>query len=544
MAAEAGLRVWSVTTDGTSVNISMFRELGCNFTTSFNSMVTKFKHPTANYYVYAILDPCHMLKLARNALAHLNFFVDNENNIIKWNLFSSLNRIQESEGFTFANKFSSKHLQFEKHKMNVKLAAQTLSSSVADAIEFLDSSMKLTEFSNSRGTVKFVRTIDRLFDMLNSRSPVAKGFKRPLRPECKETWEDILKTTANYLLSLRANNEAQQLLAMHARKTFVLGFVTTIKSTIEMADEMFAIEEPFKYLLTYKFSQDHIELLFSCIRAKGGWNNNPNCLQLKYAMRKMLLRNAVIASKNANCETFSNYSTTIIPFFHSRKHKAPLVESPSESNSSDQLDSSPEEDLLCSHLNAPTTSEFLSNILFYIGGYIVSKLVKKLSCSSCKTSLLAQFTTTTPDHDYCALNYSEVAPASAFTLFVNNGGLQIPSDSVYAIVEYAEKVFKASVCNNDHKITRQERLKEKLVMKVCNHFILDASHQVFNNHEQGLNENVFEEDHRSKLIKLTAERYFTLRLFTYGKRYNDAVVTNGRQSERHQLTKLILFRNE
>ena len=134
-----------------------------------------------------------MLKLARNALAHFNFFGDNENNI-KCNLFSSLNRIQESEGFTFANKFSSKHLQFEKHKMNVKLAAQTLSSSVADAIEFLDSLMKLTEFCNSRGTVKFVRTIDWLFDLLNSLSPIAKGSKRPLQPECKETWEDILKS--------------------------------------------------------------------------------------------------------------------------------------------------------------------------------------------------------------------------------------------------------------------------------------------------------------------------------------------------------------
>ena len=42
MAAEAGLRVWSVITDGKTVNISMFRELGCNFTTSFNSMVIKF----------------------------------------------------------------------------------------------------------------------------------------------------------------------------------------------------------------------------------------------------------------------------------------------------------------------------------------------------------------------------------------------------------------------------------------------------------------------------------------------------------------------
>jgi hypothetical protein len=101
--------------------------------------------------------------------------------------------------------------------------------------------------------------------MLNSRSPIAKGFsKRPLRPECKQTWENILKSTANYLLSLRANNEAQHLLAMHARKAFVRGFVTTIKSTIEMASEMFAIEEPIKYLLIYKFSQDRIELLFSC----------------------------------------------------------------------------------------------------------------------------------------------------------------------------------------------------------------------------------------------------------------------------------------
>jgi hypothetical protein len=54
-------------------------------------------------------------------------------------------------------------------------------------------------------------------------------------------------------------------------------------------------------------------LLFSCIQAKGGWNNNPNCLQLKYAIRKMIW-NVVAASKNANCQTFSNYPTTIIPF--------------------------------------------------------------------------------------------------------------------------------------------------------------------------------------------------------------------------------------
>ena len=124
-AAEAGLRVWSVTTDGTSVNIGMFTELGCNFTTSFDSMVTKFKHPTENYYVYAVLDPCHMLKLARNALASLTSFVDKEKNLITWNLLQALNTIQSSEGFTMANKFSTKHLKFEKHKMHERTVSST-----------------------------------------------------------------------------------------------------------------------------------------------------------------------------------------------------------------------------------------------------------------------------------------------------------------------------------------------------------------------------------------------------------------------------------
>lgn len=136
------------------------------------------------------------------------------------------------------------------------------------------------------------------------------------------------------------------------------------------------------------------------------------------------------------------------------------------------------------------------------------------------------------------------ASASAFTLFVNNGGLRIPSQSAYSVVEYAEKEFKASVCKDGHQITREEKLKQKLITNVCKHFIMDCSHQVFQDHEQGLNENVLEEDHQTTLIKLISERYLKLRLFSYGKQYNEAVVKNGKPSDRQRLTKLILFRNE
>jgi hypothetical protein len=72
---------------------------------------------------------------------------------------------------------------------------------------------------------------------------------------------------------------------------------------------------------------------------------------------------------------------------------------------------------------------------------------------------------------------------------------------------------------------------------------MDSTHQIFQDHDQGSQDNLLEENHWSSLIKLMAERYFTLRLFTYGKRYNDKVV-NGQPSVRHQLTKMIQFKNQ
>ena len=47
--------------------------------------------------------------------------------------------------------------------MNVKIAAQTLSSSVADALEFL-MNIGHPELKDASGTIQFLRIIDRIFD--------------------------------------------------------------------------------------------------------------------------------------------------------------------------------------------------------------------------------------------------------------------------------------------------------------------------------------------------------------------------------------------
>ena len=549
LAAKADLKVWSVTADGTAVNLTTFETLGCDFSGTYNDMKTSFSHPTTGENVYAICDPCHMLKLARNALADYGSFVDCKGQSVRWKDIKDLQNLQQSAGLNLKNKLSSNHHRFQKHKMNVQLAAQTISSSVADAIEFLEKSPKFPNFEGCLGTVKFIRVIDRLFDMLNSRNPHGQGFKAPLRPHTKDTWEEIFLSSAKYLLSLQTASTTSQLLCNSQRKTFVIGFTACIKSTIAMSSQMFSLpNNPFKYLLTYKFSQDHLELLFSCIRSKGGWNNNPNVLQLKYAIRNMLMRNAITASKNANCVDFTGCNN-IIPIFHSKKH-IPDEDQPQHNEVSESISSADTDiDSICTHLNEDGHGEFLSNVLFYIAGYIVSKLNKKLQCTECKKCLLAQPTEVPANgHDYSANLYHNAGTAASFTTFINRGGLQIPSTSVFRIIEYCERVFKSTAISKidgqQIHVSNASNLNKRMIITVCHYFSLDTTIDLFLEHEKGMNEVVVEDEHTTKLIKCIADKYFTLRLYNMGKKYTREVINSGKQSDRHRFNKLTLFNNQ
>ena len=86
--------------------------------------------------------------------------------------------------------------------MKVNLAAQTLSTSVADSIEFCNKTLNLEQFKESEATVKFIRIFDRLFDVLNSRNPLAKGFKSVLRPSNQHYWLPFVAEAKDYIMGL------------------------------------------------------------------------------------------------------------------------------------------------------------------------------------------------------------------------------------------------------------------------------------------------------------------------------------------------------
>ena len=105
---------------------------------------------------------------------------DGELKLIQWCFLEDVNAVQEMLGFSFANKLKKKHITWLKHKMHVNLAVQTLSNSVADAIDFLHDELAHSKFQGSEATIEFIRKTDIMFDLLNSKNPFLKGTKAPV----------------------------------------------------------------------------------------------------------------------------------------------------------------------------------------------------------------------------------------------------------------------------------------------------------------------------------------------------------------------------
>lgn len=101
-AHDAGAMIVSLTCDGAPANIAMLQELGCSFS-DVTRLRTTFPHPATKEPVAAFLDPCHMLKLVRNAFATKGAYLDGDEKIVAWSYVEQLHKLQEKEGLHFAN---------------------------------------------------------------------------------------------------------------------------------------------------------------------------------------------------------------------------------------------------------------------------------------------------------------------------------------------------------------------------------------------------------------------------------------------------------
>ncbi|KAL4113577.1 hypothetical protein QTP88_017184 [Uroleucon formosanum] len=255
---------------------------------------------------------------------------------------------------------------------NLKLARNILGNS-----KVLKSDL-VSSFENIDATEEYCRAIDQLFDFLNSKNIYAKNFKSPITKQNIVFLENKIIPLIKYLYSLKYDD---QLLHTTGKKTFIHGFAIAVKSLFSIARSIFADESlNFDYLLTYKFSQDHLELLFCQIRQRGGSNNNPNIMQLKTAVKQILIKNALKLKNNGNCNTFDDDAMcNIFDFKWNKNSQNDQFNDESDENDPEIL----QRLQLINNLN-PSLQAAKENILYYILGYLITKVVKQLDCNSCK----------------------------------------------------------------------------------------------------------------------------------------------------------------
>lgn len=276
LAHGAGAKVVSITCDGAASNLAMLRALGCSL--DYTNLKTSFPHPESAEPVSIFLDACHMLKLVRNAFAHLKSFVDEDGHTVSWSYIERLHTVQQKEGLHAANKLQRAHIHWQRQPMKVRLAAELLSMSVADAINECRS-MGIAGFENSAGTERFLRLMNNVFDVLNSRNMYQKYWKKPL---CQENIQDVqtmLRIASTYMSKLRTC-ESGPLLLHTVRKTGFLGFLICCQSAIELYNYLCS-QQLITNLPTHRMSQDHLELFLvqSVLTAAGTITRRQDSLQ-------------------------------------------------------------------------------------------------------------------------------------------------------------------------------------------------------------------------------------------------------------------------
>ena len=395
--------------------------------------------------------------------------------------------------------------------MRVKLAAQTLSASVAKALQYVHN-LNIDGFDDCLGTAKFVSIFDRLFDIFNSKSPFAKGYKGPLTPANFEFNKKFLQDTKQILLTSTQSNG--QKVCEGKRKIGFVGFAFNIESLLSLAHCMFTeIEPPFKYILTYKFSQDHLEIFFSNIRHSGGWNNNPSSLQFRSAYRSLLCRAGVQICdtdyRASNCVPMD--STSILSVAQGTTSSGNAV---TFSEALFDHDDYP--------ANMPSSlSDFCVGILGYIGGFLIRSLSKKSSCKECVQGLLSEVGQNSLDR-------------KSLIELKNNGGLKVPSDDVIKVLKHAETVIRSTV--NIKQVKRNEWSKYMI-----NHILRDMPQNLFTNlNDHFVTSLVGIESHYTALLKLLVTEFIRLRHFHVLNVTNQKIAAG---SKRQKLNKTVLFQN-
>lgn len=133
-------------------------------------------------------------------------------------------------------------------------------------------------------------------------------------------------------------------------------------------------------------AKDHIELFFSAVRSKGGFNNNPTASQFVAAYKRLVVHNQVKGGRG-NCTCLDD--TRIL--YMSSHIGAPdeldvtTAKTNGTNDSLEIVDFFEESELEC----LPLLSIYVANIAGYIAGFVCRMVQRRITCSACQLATVS-----------------------------------------------------------------------------------------------------------------------------------------------------------
>jgi len=246
-------------------------------------------------------------------------------------------------------------------------------------------------------------------------------------------------------------------------------------------------------------------MLFSAIRARGGYNNNPTVAQFEAAYKAIIIHAEVKSSSNANCMALDD--TSVLRVSSVKKNK--------EDQQTELLD------LLCTAgtnnigedvLTVYQHSAFIDDIVAYIAGFVVRKLKKNILCLVCAAELESE------------------SSGSQLLNRKNRGGLVKASNSVIQICRIGERTVREFKQIDKPNTVSKITLSAMKYINMEKYFINLSTHIL---DQEPLN------NHLLQLIKYILNYYITIRLHHINKSTNEID-----DKIRSYYTKLILFKHQ
>lgn len=326
LLSRSGVKIIGLTFDGLPANSTACKEIDPSYDDTNPFIV----NPHSSDETFVLLDACHMLKCVRNTLINKQVLYDANNEQIKWSYIEELYKYQRVHNVNLGNKITKRHVECERHKMSVRIAAETLSNSVADSLELLLKS-GVEEFINAKPTIKFIRIVNDVFDVMNSKYSDAKHFKRPMSEHSADSIFALFEKASDFFQSLKLKTKKRGIMKciLNSKShTGFTGFLQNMKNFSALYTK-YVETGIMDTLFTFRFSQDHLETLFGCIRQMFGCNTNPTVRQFESAFKRLVGQHQITANQLSNCQDDEVKILTVSSNKNKSKHDSTICEADS-----------------------------------------------------------------------------------------------------------------------------------------------------------------------------------------------------------------------